>query len=373
MPPRFGKSEIASINFPAWYIGRHPENYVMLSSYSADLSDSFSRKARNLFASEMHRFVFDVEMAQDSKAVGQWHTALGGGMISAGVGGGLTGKGGNILLTDDPVKNQEDADSALKRQKVWDWYQSTFRTRKMDDQSSEIIMMTRWHEDDLAGRLLAAEDDWYVVKVPAIRKNGDSNWPERFSTEYFEKIKKEVGPRVWASLYMQDPKPIGGGLFKREYFKYYSQMQLDTRALDMTKMDRYTFVDPAISVKQTADYSVILTIGVQDGDVYILDIVRERMEPDRLISQLFEVVKMYNPARVGVENVAFQKMLIQEIRKHMDTRGVGFVLDEIHPMGEKEARISAALHSKYITGRIYHLHGGDNVYELEDELLSFPL
>jgi len=152
--------------------------------------------------------VFNTEMAQDSKAVGQWHTTLGGGMISAGVGGGLTGKGGNILLTDDPVKNQEDADSALKRQKVWDWYQSTFRTRKMDDQSSEIIMMTRWHEDDLAGRLLAAEDDWYVVKVPAIRRNGESNWSDRFSTEYFEKIKKEVGPRVWSSLYMQDPKPI---------------------------------------------------------------------------------------------------------------------------------------------------------------------
>jgi predicted phage terminase large subunit-like protein len=150
-------------------------------------------------------------------------------------------------------------------------------------------------------------------------------------------------------------------------------MQLDTRAVDITKMDRYTFVDPAISVKQTADYTVILTIGVLDGDVYILDIIRERMEPDRLISQLFEVVKMYNPARVGVENVAFQKMLIQEIRKHMDARGVGFVLDEIHPMGEKEARISSSLHSKYITGRIYHLHGGDNVYELEDELLSFPL
>lgn len=156
---------------------------------------------------------------------------------------------------------------------------------------------------------------------------------------------------------MQDPKPLGGGLFKREYFKYYSQMQLDTRALDITKMQRYTFMDPAISMKQTADYTTIVTIGILNGDIYILDIVRERMEPDRAIGQLFEVVKMYNPAIVGVESVAFQKMLIQEIRKHMETRGQSFVLDEIHPMGEKEARISATLHSSYITGKVYHLHG----------------
>lgn len=132
-------------------------------------------------------------------------------------------------------------------------------------------------------------------------------------------------------------------------------------------------MDPAISMKQSADYTTIVTIGILRGDVYILDIVRERMEPDRAINQLFEVVKMYNPARVGVESVAFQKMLIQEIRKHMETRGQSFVLEEIHPMGEKEARISSILHSPYITGKIYHLHGSENVLELEDELLSFPL
>lgn len=468
MPPRFGKSEIASINFPAWYLGRNPENALLLCSYGADLANEFSRKARNRFASTEHGIIFDSRLASDSASASEWHTDKGWGMASAGVDGAITGKWWhclakwtkidtingireiqdiqsgdfvlsynhttneqeykrviatrtsttrrmytltatswrvikttreheifiiwqwykemvkckknesiiihkstsyllglfswireaclwntkglkdwyktiflqssvsvssflmtqmqkmqnkfsrtsqefeskkqwwvksnnglqtlsyhpsqvesdsissiisietdetvydievesnnnlfangilvhNCLITDDPVKNQLEADSPLKRQRTWDWYNSDFRSRKMDDQSAEIVMLTRWHMDDLAWRLLAAEDDWYVVKVPALRKNGESNWPERFSSEYFETVKKQGWPRIWASLYMQDPKPLGGGLFKREYFKYYSQMQLDTRALDITKMQRYTFMDPAISMKQTAD------------------------------------------------------------------------------------------------------------------------
>lgn len=373
MPPRFGKSEMASINFPAWYLGRNPENELILCSYWADLANDFSRKARNRFSSMEHQIIFPTKLASDSSAADKWHTEKWWGMMSSWVEGNITGKGWHILLTDDPIRNLQDADSPLKRQRTWDWYNSDFRSRMMDDRTAEIVMMTRWHEDDLAWRLLAAENDWYTVIVPAIKKNWESNWQERFSKEFFAQVQRERWPRVWASLYMQNPKPIGGWLFKREYFQYFSQLQLDTRALDITKMERITFVDPAISMKQSADYSTIVTIGKLDWNIYILDVVRERMEPDTLINQIFEVVKLYNPSKVWVENIAFQKMLILEIQKQMDTRRESFVLEEVRPMGEKEARISSILHTKYITGKIFHLHWGENVYELEDELLCFPL
>lgn len=372
LPPRFWKSELASINFPAWFLWRNPDSELILCSYGADLAEEFSRKARNKFISDEHQFIFPCKIAADSKAVGQWHTDKGGWMVSAWVSWPVTGKGWKILLTDDPVKNSEDADSALKRQKAWDWYVSTLRTRKADDWAAEVIMMTRWHEDDLAWRLLAAEKDWFVVIVPALKKNWESNWESKFSAEYFRKFEKEVWPRVWSSLYMQNPQPIGWGLFKREYFNYYKEDQLE-RELDISKMERIMYVDPAISIKQTADYTAIVTIWILNWNVYILDIFKERAEPDRLIDQLFHRINIYNPHKVGIENIAFQKMLILEIRKQMEIRKRWFILEEVHPMWEKEARISSTLHSKYVTWKIFHLYGWDNTYEMEDELLSFPL
>ena len=138
-------------------------------SYSADLSNVFSRNCRNYLNSQYFRQVFPgVTIAGDSSAVNQWHTNGGGGYISAGVGGPITGKGGHVLMTDDPLKNQEEADSEVIRNKVWDWYGSTMRTRKMDENSAEIVTMTRWHNDDLAGRLMQSEDNWHVIKVPAL-------------------------------------------------------------------------------------------------------------------------------------------------------------------------------------------------------------
>lgn len=113
-------------------------------------------------------------------------------------------------MTDDPLKNQEEADSEVIRNKVWDWYGSTMRTRKMDENSAEIVTMTRWHNDDLAGRLMQSEDDWHVIKVPALDAQGVSYWPERFSREYFDRLAKEIGPRTWSALYMQEPQLEGG-------------------------------------------------------------------------------------------------------------------------------------------------------------------
>ena len=368
MPPRSGKSHLVSELFPSWYLGRNSDKFIINCSYSADLSNTFSRNARNIVASPEYEIIFDTRIASDSSAVNQWHTSIWGGYISAWVGWPITGKGWHILSTDDPFKNQEEADSEVYREKVWSWYQSTLRTRKMDDSCAEILTLTRWHDDDLAWRLLAQEDDWEIIIVPALDEEWQSYWPEKFSTEYFMKFKEEVWPRVWSALYMQTPQAEGWWLFKREYFKYYQNA-------DITKMRRFTFVDPAISEKQTADYTAIVTIWVAGNDILILDIRHGRMTPKIIIDQIFDVVKQYNPECVWVEWVGYQKMLIQEIRNQMEVRNKSFTLRDINPSwwGEmvwKNARISSLLHTKYVTGRVWHPKRW--AQELESELIAFP-
>jgi predicted phage terminase large subunit-like protein len=366
MPPRSGKSHITSELFPIWYLWKHPDRFIINSAYSADLSNQFSRRARNMINESEYKFIFDTELSNDSTAVNQWHTDWWGGYISAGVWWPITGKGWHILITDDPLKNSEEADSELIRNKIWDWYQTTLRTRKMDENTAEIVMMTRWHEDDLVWRLLAQEKDWEVIVIPALNKEWESYWEERFSTEYFAKFKTEIWPRAWSALYMQEPQPEGWWLFKREYFKYYSQV-------DITKIRKLTFVDPAISEKQTADYTAIITIWISWNNILILDVRRGRLTPSKIIDEIFDVVKQFNPEAVWIESIAYQKMLIQEVRKAQALRWQSFVIREIHPTGEKNARISSTLENVYSTGRLWHpANQLWTIKDLEAELLSFP-
>ena len=306
-----------------------------------------------------------VWLANDSSAVDHWHTNAkdAGWYVSVWVGGSITGKGANVLLTDDPIKDAEQANSQLYRDKIWDWYNFVMRTRMSNDRAAEIVVQTRWHEDDLSGRLLEKENDWTVLKIPAI-KDGKSYWPEKFSLAYLEKLKEQIWPYAWSALYMQEPIVSGNWLFKREYFKYY-----EMPTIDLSKARIYTFLDPAISTRQTADFTAIVTIAVIWFDVYILDIRHGQWEPDTIIDQLFDVVECFD-TEVGIEVIQYQKMLALEIRKQMDYRNKQFVLKEVRPMGEKEARIATNLQSRYASGRIHHLFWVCEA--LEAEALSFP-
>lgn len=156
MPPRHGKSELASRRFPAWYLGRHPDKQIIAASYNSELASDFGREVRNIVASPEYSKLFAVSLAQDSKAANRWHTDKGGMYVAAGVGTAITGRGAHIGLIDDPFKDQEEADSEVIRDKVYNWYTSTFYTRLMPGGGIALIQ-TRWHDDDLAGRLLNDE------------------------------------------------------------------------------------------------------------------------------------------------------------------------------------------------------------------------
>ena len=228
VPPRHGKSELASRRFPAWYLGRHPERQLITASYNADLASDFGRDVRNIVGSADFGHVFGITLAPDSQAANRWHTDKGGAYVAAGVGTAITGRGTHILLIDDPVKDRADADSELVRKATWDWYRSTAYTRLMPG-GAVILIQTRWHEDDLAGRLLDS-GEWEVLSLPALaegddplnRQVGEALWPQWYDREELEHTRSVVGDREWSALFQQKPQADEGAYFKREWLCFYT-------------------------------------------------------------------------------------------------------------------------------------------------------
>ena len=221
MPPRHGKSMLASEFFPAWYIGRNPNHYVIAATYAQELADDFGRKVRNQIADPAFKAIFPgVGLKDDSTSAKRFHitapndafaTGQDGAYFAVGVGGPLTGRGAHLLLIDDPVKNREDADSELIRKKTREWYTSTAYTRLMKD-GRVVVIQTRWHESDLSGWLLAEHqhEGWDVLSLPAIDDSGKALWPEMYPVDRLNQIRLAVGPRDWSALYQQRLGPERG-------------------------------------------------------------------------------------------------------------------------------------------------------------------
>lgn len=228
MPPRHGKSEVVSRHAPAWFLGRNPDKEIILASYGAELATDMSRDARRIFRDTCFE-LFGLEVSEESAAVGRWHVkGHKGKMQATGAGGPITGRGAHLAIIDDPVKNMEEAESPVYQRKLFDWFKTTLLTR-LAPGGAVVLIMTRWHEQDLAGRLLkeakATGVKWEVVKFPAIaeeddvlgRKKGDPLWPWRYGKKMLAKIRAAIGGRFWNGLYQADPEgDVEGALWKRE-------------------------------------------------------------------------------------------------------------------------------------------------------------
>ncbi|KKM07350.1 hypothetical protein LCGC14_1734800 [marine sediment metagenome] len=229
-PPRHGKTELVSVRFPAWYIGRRPDRNFINCSYGDTLATRNGRKVRNILGWQRVREIFpDAALAQDSKAANLWTTEAGGEFLSVGIGGGITGHGAHILNIDDPIKSREEAESHVYRDKIWHWFTAEAFPR-LEPDGAIILTLTRWHEDDLAGRILEKLEEVAdligrrprVVRLPALaeagdllgRERGEALWPERFTTERLAAIRAIIGSRDWAALYQQRPSPEEGDIFK---------------------------------------------------------------------------------------------------------------------------------------------------------------
>lgn len=281
MPPQHGKSQTVSEYFPAWYLGKFPDNNVILTSYESDFAASWGRKVRDLVEEYGTSLLINsIKTRKDSRAANRWgivgHT---GGMYTAGAGGAITGKGAELIIIDDPHKNDQEASSITIQERIWDWYQSTVLTR-LHPGGAIILIQTRWHTGDLAGRILKNEgNDWVVLNLPAIaeerdilgRSPGEALWPEERPLSFLQKIKEKLTTYFWSSLYQQHPYDEEGGMFKPELIEIIDEIP--------TGCQWFRFWDMAIT-EDAGDYSSGTLMGYKGGLFYIADIISVQKNAD---------------------------------------------------------------------------------------------
>lgn len=375
VPPRNGKSEIGSILFPAWYLGRNPDKEIITSSYSADLAQDFGYKTRNIVDNREYQELFNTKLREDSKSKAKWLTEEGGGYTAVGVGGAITGRGANILIIDDPIKNREEAESQVVRDKIWNWYTSTAYTR-LEKGGAVILILTRWHKDDLAGRLLKAQeaggDKWEVIKFPAVatkdepfRKEGEALWREKYDLKALEQIKKTVGLYDWSALYMQEPISSETQEFKEEYFQYRTMDEV--RALNT----RNTLtIDTAISQKASADNTGFCLNFTDRENKWNLKAWKKKMSPLELIDDLFSIYDMFRIEVIGIEKTIYLQAIKPFLDDEMRKRNKFLNIVELqHNQTAKETRIRALL-PRYESRSIFHIKG--QCGDLEEEEVNFP-
>ena len=384
LPPRSGKSELVSRRFPAYMLGRYPDLSFIGTSYSSDLAGSFSKDVQRIMDSrEFHEVFPSVQIpAKGIPSAGYVRQSdrfeiidRKGSYYSVGVGGSLTGRGADVLVIDDPVANMQDALSARVRETTWDWYTSTAYTR-LAPGGGIIAMCTRWHMDDLIGRLVDAQnrgdgDTWQVVNYPAIaehdephRKAGEALHPERFSTEAMFKMRKAVGERVWAALYQQHPIPDGGGLFKSDWIKHWTPDDLPKRFESMVISWDMTFKETA-----TSDFVVGQVWGRDRANFYLLDQVRARMDFVKTRDAFEKLVEKWPHVRRRlVEDKANGSAIISALRDKI----TGII--PVTPKESKEAR-AASVTTLWEAGNVFlppvDLYPWVKA-EFIPELLSFP-
>lgn len=375
VPPRHGKSELCSISFPAWYLGRNPEKEIITVSYSAELAQDFGGKTRALVGSEIYPYIFNVTLKEDEQAKAKWRTNKGGSYTSVGVGGAITGRGANILLFDDPIKNREEAESEVYREKVWQFFTSTAFTR-LEPGGVVVVILTRWHVDDLAGRILKNPElskRCKIIHFPAIstqrevhREPGQALWPERFNLDALNEIKNTIGPYDWEALYQGSPVLTEGQEFKPGWFRYIPESNLS-----MENTRNFLTIDTAMSKKAQADYTGFCENKVNNQNFWHLKTWRMKLGPEELVDILFTLHLKNNYEAIGIEKTAYLEGLKPYLDNEQRRRGKFLPIVELHhKMVNKEIRIRGLI-PRYASGSVFHLEG--ETKELEEEMFQFPM
>ena len=321
MPPGSAKSTYASELFPPHYIGRYERNCIISASYAKQLSLRFGKRCRNHVSSRLYRRVFGFGISRDSSAKDEWETERGGEYVATSIDGGITGRRADVILIDDPVKGRKEADSVAHRDTAWNWYVSDVRTR-LKPGGAIVIIMTRWHEDDLAGRILPPDyrgqsgkirardgEVWEVVSIraeaeeddPLGRKPGEWLWPEWFVPGMLAHEKIVQGPRNWNALYQQRPAPEDGDYFKREWLRWYDS------APARATLKIYGASDYAVTAAG-GDWTVHLVVGVDpNDDIYILDMWRGQTSSDVWVEEFVRLCQKWNPLQWAEESGQIEK------------------------------------------------------------------
>lgn len=369
MPPRHGKSELISRYFPAWYLGTYPERRIILVSYEADFAASWGRKAKELLE-EFGEELFGIKLNRLSNSAYRWDIAeTGGGLNATGVGGAITGKGANVLIIDDPVKNDEQANSKTYRNKTYDWFRATAYTR-LEPNGAIIIIMTRWHFDDLVGRLLNdsnSDDNWEVLSFPAIaekndflgRVEGEALWETRYPINKLLDIKNQIGSYWFSTLYQQQPIATEYQIFKIEWWKEYQELPKGYFLIQSW--------DTAFKEKQQNDYSVCTTWLLSDKGYFLVDYWRGKVLFPDLQRQVILQYNKHRPNVVLIEDAASGQSLIQVLQRdtNIPIKAVKAVKDKV----TRAHLITPLLES----GKVYLPNNARFNADIINECSEFPL
>jgi predicted phage terminase large subunit-like protein len=427
MPPRAGKSELASRMFPAWHLGRYPDHEVIACSYNVALAMSFSRKVKETIDDPSYQSVFTTRLNPNFQGAEEWGIeSKRGGYVAAGVGGGINGKGAHVLVIDDPLKNAEEADSADLREKIWDWYGSTAYTR-LAPGGGVLIVQTWWHDDDLAGRLQEAmradpeADQFEVVKYPAIaehdefldtstdeivrlelnlpeaeegedvldaavigaqaqmlgldtsklrflRRKGEALHPQRYDLVKLNRIKKTIPPRFWSALYQQNPVPDDGEYFRKDQFRR-------APVPPVKRANVFIAWDFAISQKKQNDYTVG-TVALQDDDdmLHIADVFRFKSgDAFYIVEAILDLCqKWYSPTlMLGFEDGQIYKAIEAVLKKRMRERRLYPSVTVLKPITDKLAR-ARTIQGRMQQGKVSFNDQGGWFDIVRTEMLRFP-
>ncbi len=367
MPPRHAKSETVTIRYAAWCIDRDPKMNIIIGCYNQRLANRFSRRIRSVVES------CKVPLNKDKRGVEEWETLAGGGVKAVGVGAGVTGFGGDLVIIDDPVKGHAEAGSRVMRENAWDWFAADIYTR-LEPEAPIILIQTRWHEDDLAGRLTSDHEDvgehWDRVDLKAIAEPGDpigrpegaALWPERFSRERLDLVKRVIGSRAFSALYQQRPTPDDGGIFRREWFTRI----VPSAPEGLTWGRGY---DLAVSTSTNADYTASFKCAFDKaGNLYIADGFRRRIEYPEQRRYVIDRVRSERNTSHGIESALHGKALVQDLQQDPKVRGRPFRSVRVDADKVTRANAWAGLAEE---GKVI-LVQGSWIDDFVDEVCSFP-
>lgn len=391
--PRVWKSELASIRFPTWCLWRDPHREMVIASYSATLANDFGRTAKHVVEQPEFCNVFpSFKLSKDKKEWGNWETAQEWGLYTVWVQWSLTWRGYDIWIIDDPVKDRQEAESPVVQQRIIDWYKSTFYTRKKDENSAIVIMMTRWNKNDLAWHLLdeakAWGDQWEVLEIPAIDAQwNEIIWPWKWSEWHTYHEKENVSPKDWAALYQQDPIASSSNIMNLSDLRYFLLSSFERAEWILQKEDVRCkiYIDPAFSSSQASDDAVILAVGKHKitNNYYQIDGYADTSAPSKTF---MAALAMYD--RVTLDWFKVEEFVIEDVKLNRDqTKFINdfktFLREKDRyipvrwyiPKMKKEDRIKFTLEPKISLNSVYIRKDHPDksfIKRLESQIVDFP-
>lgn len=387
-PPRHGKTRLTSQLFPAWYIGRNPRNSIISTTYNQVFATDLGRAVRDIMQSNLYGQVFpDIHLKTGDQSAVRLATDEGAQLFWTGVGGSLTGRGGDCVLIDDPIKNRQEADSPVVRETLWGWYTTVLRSRLMTKAGTQVIITTRWHEDDLIGRMLDPANphyneeeaaSWNIINLPALaeddndvlgRQEGEALWPERFDEKYLHDMRRNDA-RGFTALYQGRPTPADGSMYKASTLRLYHRMH---ELPAMESMRFYGASDHAVSTGQSNDKTCMGIIGLDaDDDIWFMpDLVWGRYPADQAVEQVINLMEKYKPMLWFGEKGVISKSIGPFLRKRMLERRVFCAIDEITPVADKQQR-AQSFHARVSMGKVHFPSFPRWYADARDQLLKFP-